>query len=156
MAAGLVFTTCLGFWLLLSGHLAPFELGLGVVSAALVTVMNRGEERLSGAVRALPRLAAYLPWLLKEIAVANVQVARVVLDPRLPIDPVVVRVEPGLAGDLALTTFGNSITLTPGTVTVDVEGRVLVVHALTRAGAEALVEGGMARRVARVFAEPAA
>lgn len=58
--------------------------------------------------------------------VANVQVARLVLDPRLPIDPVVVRYEAPFSGDLAITTLGNSITLTPGTVTLDVAGRALV------------------------------
>lgn len=156
MAAALVFGACFAFWLLLSGHLAPLELTLGAAAAALVTALHRREERLSAALRALPRLLAYLPWLLREIVRANLQVARLVLHPRLPIDPVLVRLEPRLEGDLALATLANSITLTPGTVTVDVDGRALVVHALTPAGAAALPAGAMARRVGRVFGEPGA
>jgi multicomponent Na+:H+ antiporter subunit E len=60
------------------------------------------------------------------------------------------------ASDLARTTYANSITLTPGTITLDVEGETLVVHAITRAGGDALLAGGMARRVGRVFGDPGA
>jgi multicomponent Na+:H+ antiporter subunit E len=88
--------------------------------------------------------------------VANIQVARLILDPRLPIDPVVFRLRPPFRGDLPLTALGNSITLTPGTVTVDVEDGDLLVHALTREGAAGLEEGTMVRRVAHVWQEGAA
>jgi multicomponent Na+:H+ antiporter subunit E len=154
-AVVLVFVTCFVFWLLLSGQMTALSLSLGAASAALVALANRGEEALSSMLRAAPRFALYLPWLLKEIVIANLQVARLVLHPRLPIDPVVVRYDAGLGGDLALTTLANSITLTPGTVTLDAEGRTLIVHALTREGAAALREGSMARRVGRVFGERA-
>jgi multicomponent Na+:H+ antiporter subunit E len=107
---------------------------------------------VSLAVRVAPRFLAYVPWLLKEIVVANIQVARLVLDPRLPIDPVVVRFNTRLSTDLARTTFANSITLTPGPVTLDVEGSELVVHALTTAMAD-LAGGTMERRIAGVFDE---
>lgn len=152
----LVFSACAGFWLVLSGRATPLGLTLGALAAALVALYNRDEDVLSAAVRVAPRFATYLPWLLKEIAVANLQVVRLVLDPRLPIDPVVVRLEAPFGGDLALTTLGNSITLTPGTVTLDVTGRELTVHALTRESAAALVEGAMSRRIAAVFDETAA
>lgn len=154
MGTLLTFAVCLAFWVLLSGHLEPLTLTLGVVSAAGVALLNRDLETLSDLVLAAPRFAVYLPWLLKEIVVANLQVARLVLDPRLPIDPVVVRLRAPFSTDLALTTLGNSITLTPGTVTLDVEGSELTVHALTRAGVEALLEGSMARRVGWVFRTP--
>lgn len=152
MAMMLVFSVCFAFWLALSGSLAPLPLTLGVVSSAVVAWANRDLELVSRAVRVSPRLVTYVPWLLKEIAVANIQVARLVLDPRLPIDPVVVRFDTRLSTDLARTTFANSITLTPGTVTLDSEGSELVVHALTRGMAD-LAGGTMERRIAAVFGE---
>jgi multicomponent Na+:H+ antiporter subunit E len=148
----LVFSVCFAFWLALSGSLAPLPLVLGVASSAVVAWANRDLEMVSLAVRVAPRFLAYVPWLLKEIVVANIQVARLVLDPRLPIDPVVVRFNTRLSTDLARTTFANSITLTPGTVTLDVEGSELVVHALTTAMAD-LAGGTMERRIAGVFDE---
>ncbi|HET9489911.1 MAG TPA: Na+/H+ antiporter subunit E [Methylomirabilota bacterium] len=152
MAMMLVFSVCFAFWLALSGSLAPLPLTLGVVSSAVVAWANRDLELVSRAVRVSPRLVTYVPWLLKEIAVANIQVARLVLDPRLPIDPVIVRFDTRLSTDLARTTFANSITLTPGTVTLDSEGSELVVHALTRGMAD-LAGGTMERRIAAVFGE---
>jgi multicomponent Na+:H+ antiporter subunit E len=101
-------------------------------------------------------MLAYAPWLLREIWIANIQVVRLVLDPRLPIDPVVVRLPTRYTSDLARTTLANSITLTPGTVTIDVEDETLVVHAITRAGGDDVLGGGMARRVGRVFGDPGA
>jgi multicomponent Na+:H+ antiporter subunit E len=154
MPSFLVFATCLGFWLLLSGHLAALDLGAGVLASALVALHNRGEEELSTAVRLWPRVAVtYVPWLLREIVKSNVEVARIVLSPRLPIDPVVIRQTTALRTPLGLTTYGNSITLTPGTVTLDVEGSTVVVHALTADGARALLDGDMAARVARACGE---
>jgi multicomponent Na+:H+ antiporter subunit E len=150
----LVFAGCLAFWFLLSGHGAPLDVALGVAASAAVAWMNRRDEALSDFLVWTPRLLAYLPWLLREIWLANMQVMRLVLDPRLPIDPIVVRVPTRYATDLARTTLANSITLTPGTVTVDVEGETLVVHAITRAGADSMASGVMTRRVGRVFKEP--
>jgi multicomponent Na+:H+ antiporter subunit E len=152
MSAVIVFVGCFALWLVLSGHPTPLHLVQGALSAALVAYLNRDLETLSVFLRSSPRFVAYIPWLLKEIVVANVQVVRIVLHPRLPVDPSVVRVRTRLTSDLALTTFANSITLTPGTITVDVEGSEFVVHALTRQGPEAFA--GMERRVAAVFGEP--
>ncbi|HXG02103.1 MAG TPA: Na+/H+ antiporter subunit E [Candidatus Binatia bacterium] len=141
----------LAFWLVLSEARTPLSLALGVVSATLVALLNRDVAVVTETLQALPRLAAYVPWLLGEIVRANLQVARVVLHPALPIDPVVVRVPAPPAGDLAVTVLGNSITLTPGTVTLDHEGPWLVVHALTARSAADLSGGAMARRVERLF-----
>lgn len=148
-----VFAACLVFWLLLSGHFGALEVALGVVSAAAVALTNRDLDILGPMLRVAPRFIAYLPWLMKEIVLANWQVMKIVLDPRLPIDPVVGRFETQLTSDMALTTLGNSITLTPGTITLDVEGRELVVHSLMGREAIAGCEGPMARRVAHVFGE---
>lgn len=152
---GLMFVVCVAFWLVLSGHYTPLYIGLGLVSAAIVTWLNRHDDLVSDVVRALPGLLMYTPWLLWQIAQSNLQVARVVLDPRLPIDPVVVRVRTVMRRDLAIATFANSITLTPGTVTVDIDGDELVVHALTPETAAGVADGQMARRVARAYGDAA-
>lgn len=143
------------FWFVLSGSTAPLTLALGAASAFAVAWSNRDLELVTDALRYSGRVVAYLPWLLKEIVVSAIQVMRIVLDPRLPVDPVLVRVVTGLQSDLARTTFANSVTLTPGTFTVDAENGEFVIHALTRAGAAGLVgeEAEMVRRVAHVFRE---
>lgn len=158
MAPLVVFLVCFAFWLVLSGHPTPLYLALGAASAALVAAINHDIEKISEAVRVTPRfLGHYLPWLMREIVVANLQVLWIVLHPRLPIEPVVLRLRAELPDDLAVTTYANSITLTPGTVTLDVDGPDLVVHALTRESADALASGTMARRIGEVFGqEPSA
>jgi multicomponent Na+:H+ antiporter subunit E len=152
----LVFSACLVLWILLSGHLDALDLGMAVVASALVAFANRDIEGVSELLRWTPRLLAYLPWLLKEIWIANIQVVRLILDPALPIDPVIVRLRTRFASDFARTTLANSITLTPGTITLDVEGEHFVVHAITAGGGADIVAGGMARRVGRVFGDPGA
>lgn len=149
----LLFSVCFAFWLVLSGSTVPLHLVFGVVSSAAVAWVNRDVEMVSLATRIAPRFLTYLPWLIKEIVLANIQVVRLVLDPRLPVDPVVVRFDTTLSSDLARATFANSITLTPGTVTLDVEGSEFVVHAVTRAMAD-LAGGAMERRIAAAFEEP--
>lgn len=162
----IMFSALLVFWLVLSGRWDPLHIAYGAVSAALVAVLGRDVGRLGtrtdarGRERPVftfsfpwPRFVAYLPWLLGEIVLANLQIAAVLLHPRLPIAPAVVRFRTRLQGDLARTTLGNSITLTPGTVTLDVEGDEFVVHALTRDAARQLRDRGMERRVARAFGQ---
>jgi multicomponent Na+:H+ antiporter subunit E len=152
----LVFAGCLVFWFILSGHVAPLDVVLAVVASAAVAWANWRDEAFSDLLAWTPRMLCYAPWLLREIWIANIQVVRLVLDPRLPIDPVVVRLPTRYTSDLARTTLANSITLTPGTVTIDVEDETLVVHAITRAGGDDVLGGAMARRVGRVFGDPGA
>jgi len=89
--------------------------------------------------------------LLKEIAVANLQIAYVVLHPDLPIDPEVVELRAAVWGDTAVTTLANSITLTPGTLTVSVTDRAFAVHSLTPGSRADLFDGGLERAVRFVF-----
>ena len=151
----LVFFACLVLWILLSGHVSALDLAMGVAASALVTFANRDIEGVSEMLRWTPRLLAYLPWLLREIWVANIQVVKLVLDPALPIDPVIVRLRTRFSSDFARTALANSITLTPGTITLDVEGDTFVVHALTTSSALSLEpdtgQGSMQRRVAFLY-----
>ena len=94
-----------------------------------------------------------MPYLHREVAKANVAIAAIVLHPRLPVDPKLVSYPTTLDGELALTTFANSVTLTPGTLTVDVdaEAGTLLVHTLTAGTRADLLDGSLERAVGFVF-----
>jgi multicomponent Na+:H+ antiporter subunit E len=149
---------CFGLWLLLSGYFdVPLLLIFGVLSSALVTFIARRVEGIDPEERAVswrwwsPRAIAYWPWLLWQVVLANLDVAKRILDPKLPISPMMIRLRPSQRSDWARVVYANSITLTPGTVTTDLrEDDVLEVHALTREAAESLLQGDMDRRAAEL------
>ena len=123
-----------GFWLLLSGHYTPLLIGFGVGSTLLVVyiAMRMDVVDQEGVPLHLGgRLWLYLPWLFKEIFVANVEVAKIILDPKLPISPIMVRFHGSQQTDVGRAIYANSITLTPGTVTTGVYGTEFEVHSLT-------------------------
>jgi multicomponent Na+:H+ antiporter subunit E len=137
-------------WILLSGHFEPLLLGLGAASCIAVLVILRAMHLLEheGTSPAMMlRLPLYVPWLVLEIVKANLDVARRILSPRLPIDPCVIRVRAGQSGDLCRVIYANSITLTPGTVSIDTEGDTITVHALSRSAADGVETGEMDRKV---------
>ena len=140
------------FWLLLSGYFEPFLLAAGIGSAiAVVWLAHRMEviDREGHPIHLAWRTPMYWPWLLKEIVKSGLEVSRIILDPRLPVSPELVRVKTSQKTSVGVVTYANSITLTPGTISVDVRQGEILVHALTRAGAEGLLEGDMDRRVTR-------
>jgi multicomponent Na+:H+ antiporter subunit E len=140
-------------WLLWSGHFEPLLLGLGVFSClvvfGLVWRMGYFDKDLY-ALRFSLRLAAYWCWLLKEIVMSSLQVARVVLDPKLPISCRFIEIKPTTPDAFGQVILANSITLTPGTLSLDLHEGIIKVHTLTQAGADDLMSGGMDRRVARL------
>jgi multicomponent Na+:H+ antiporter subunit E len=138
-------------WLLWSGFFKPLLIGLGVLSCVLTLYVVRRMGYFDDETFAFNydfRLIGFWAWLGKEIVTSSVEVARVVLQPKIVVSPSIVDID---ASDLHVVDqalLGNSITLTPGTLTLDVhEGRLLV-HALTSESAAALEEGEMKRRVA--------
>jgi multicomponent Na+:H+ antiporter subunit E len=148
-----LFVFLLAVWLLLSGHYTPTLITYGVLSclAVVLIVGHLGildEEALPAHLGIRPLL--YLPWLLKEIVLSNLSVARVILTPSLPIRPRILRVEASQRSDVGRVTYANSITLTPGTITLDVRDGEMLVHALTAASAEGLLSGDMNRRVSKL------
>jgi len=157
-AAGfaLTFVLSYGFYLALGDPMALFDLVTGAVVAGVVAATLSAvvvEPSPSVAVVAAQSLRAtlFLPYLLVEIVRANLGVAYVILHPSLPIDPAFVTYDPGIEGPLERAVLGNAITLTPGTVTVDVGRDGFLVHTLTPATREGLREGSLARAVAWVF-----
>jgi multicomponent Na+:H+ antiporter subunit E len=142
-----------GVWLLWSGHYTPLLLLFGVLSCgAVVTIARRmGIVDQEGVPVELPlRALLYLPWLLWEIVKSNVDIARRILTPSLPVNPRLIKIKAGQRTDIGRVIYANSITLTPGTVTVGVEGDELTIHALTKEAADALETGEMNRRVTRL------
>lgn len=140
------------FWLLMSGIYTPFLVLSGLGASVAVAVLARRMEvadREGQPLHLVPAALAYWPWLALEILKSGWAVTRIVLDPRLPISPVLVRFRPSQRSSVGLVTHANSITLTPGTVTVEARHGEFTVHALTAAGAQGLEGGEMDRRVAR-------
>lgn len=138
-------------WLLWSGLFKPLLLGLGLLSCVLTLYLARRMGYFDSELFALRfsfRLMQFWIWLIKEIVLSSLEVARVVLDPRLPISPSVVTVKATAMNPVDQVILGNSITLTPGTLALDVHEDVIQVHCLTREGAQNMLDGEMHRRVA--------
>jgi multicomponent Na+:H+ antiporter subunit E len=140
-----------GVWYLLSGKFDVLHFGTGMVTAVVIALLYRPVE--DGTVWKAGRFLAYVPWLIGQIVLSNLRVARAVLMPRMPISPAFVRLRPAVTGPRALTLLGTSITLTPGTLTVDVDGDEIFVHALDAASAQDVRDRVIERRVAAVFPE---
>ena len=142
-----------GLWLLLSGHYVALLLALGFASSVLVVAIALRMDivdRETHPIHLHPTIVFFWIWLAWEIIKANIDVARRILDPRLPISPRLLRVKATQKSDLGRVSYANSITLTPGTVSVSVKGNTILVHALTSEAAETLARGEMDRRVTKI------
>lgn len=152
-----LFITLFLFWVVLSGFFTPFLLGAGVLSSLAVayfaTRMHVVDQE--GHPMQLGRgLLTYWFWLFREIAGSAWSVSKIILDPRLPVSPTMVKFAPGQRTVVGLVTHANSITLTPGTISVEVEPGEFVVHGLTRDSALACIDSEMDRRVRRFEGQP--
>lgn len=140
-------------WVLWSGHFTPLLLTLGAGSCALSLWLAQRMQILDDEGEPLQiaaGLLAYIPWLFWQIARANWQVARLIWTPSLPIRPQMLRVPASQRSELGNAIYANSITLTPGTVALDVRDGGILVHALTDSSREELQSGEMDRRVSRI------
>jgi multicomponent Na+:H+ antiporter subunit E len=150
LATWLVFAA---LWLGLSGHFDVVHLVFGAASVTLVAALSWrhfiAEGPLLRGVARILRLGAYTPWLLWQITLANWDVLLRVLGVR-PVEPRLVRVESPLETDFGTVAFANSITLTPGTVTIEIGDGHLVVHAIAPDALTGLVSGEMVRRIQAV------
>lgn len=152
-----VFVLTYAFYLALGSPSSTFDLVSGGAVALLAGVVLRNvtfeTTPLPGAVPLVVfRAVLFIPYLLWEIAKANAQFAYVVLHPSLPIDPRVDRIDTAVDSGLSVTGLANSITLTPGTLTVDADGSELLVHSLDAGSRDALLEGDRERAIRFVFA----
>jgi multicomponent Na+:H+ antiporter subunit E len=139
-----------GTWLLWSGHYELLIEGFGVLSCVFVVLLDARLERFAGVKHDAQfglRWISYGPWLVWGIIKANFDVARIILSPDLPINPQLIVVNATQRSELGKVAYANSITLTPGTVTLDVREDTMLVHALTDASAAGVMTGIMDRRV---------
>ena len=148
-----LFASLVAAWLLWSGIFEPLLLSLGALSCVLtfLVVWRMGYfDKDIFALRFSLRLAAYWAWLIKEIVMSSLEVARVVLSPRMPVSCRCIELKATSDNAVDQVILANSITLTPGTLTLDLHEGVLKVHTLTQEGADALIAGEMDRRVAHL------
>ena len=155
----LTFLIMLVLWVLLSGKFDPFHMAMGLISCAIVSFLSSDllfpSPKIEGLVGHWVRFGIYIPWLMLEIIKANLHVTYLVFHPRMMelIDPRIIKFRSKLKSDLALVTFANSITLTPGTITVDISlDGDFKVHAIDKASGEPL-PGEMEARIAKAFGE---
>ncbi len=140
-------------WLLLSGILEPFLLSLGVVSCVLVAwIAYRMDvvDHEGFPIHMGPKAITYWPWLIWEIVKANIDVALIIIKPELKISPIMFRAEASQKTEVGQVTYANSISLTPGTITVGVGDGTVDVHALTVGAADEVISGRMDRRACQM------
>jgi multicomponent Na+:H+ antiporter subunit E len=140
------------FWLALSGHYTAWLVTAGVLSALGVALAARrmGIVDAEGhPIQLLPGMITYFPWLVGEIVKSAWGVTKIILNPRLPVSPTVTVIKASQRTAAGLVSYANSITLTPGTITIGVDANELTVHALVREGADDLEAGRMDARVSR-------
>lgn len=137
-------------WLLLSGYFEPLLLSLGLASVILtVWIAHRMDvvDHEGHPVHLGLRAPMYFPWLIKEITVSNWETAKIILSPNMKIEPHIFKTRSTQLSDVGRTTYANSITLTPGTVTMTMEeDGIFEVHALNRSFREGVETGEMDRR----------
>jgi multicomponent Na+:H+ antiporter subunit E len=161
----LQFTILFAFWLALSGKLELKYLIFGLVSAAMVTFVTQdllepqeGQRKTPSSMTAFLkagwRIFSYFVWLVCEIVQSNLQVAYIVLHPKLPIEPGLLRFRTRLRSQVGHVILANSITLTPGTITVDLSDGTYLVHALVPGAAASLLEAKMQSKLEAIFGEP--
>lgn len=150
-------------WIVLSGRFEAKFLLIGLVSCGIIAklcisslwVSGRDNERMYSIIdTGLWAFTKYGFWLLIEIIKASLDVAKAVLSPKMKINPQIIEFDCRYQNPMAISMLINSIILTPGTVTLDVENNChFVVHALTDDAAKGLIEGSMQRKIAELFRE---
>jgi len=145
------------FWALLSGKYDAFHLTLGVICSIIIAYLTHdllfANVRVGDTRVIVQRFLAYIPWLVYQIILANIHVAYLALSPKMPIEPQVLKFSTKLESDISWVTLANSITLTPGTITMDIRDGEFFVHALSKKVADDLNTGEMEDRIAHIYME---
>tara|TARA_R110000850_G_scaffold276075_2_gene416955 strand:- start:912 stop:1445 length:534 start_codon:yes stop_codon:yes gene_type:complete len=155
----IVFILLMVVWMVFSGLFDAFHLTLGAISCGIVTWLSSDllfENRQFGAGTRLAQgimLFSYFMWMIWQIILANLYLLKLAFGPSDALQPQIVRYETSLKSDFEKFLLANSITLTPGTVTIKISGNTFYIHAISDEAAEGL-DGEMERRIARVFAPP--
>lgn len=142
-----------GTWLLFSGIYEPLLLILGAASCILIVgIAHRMDvaDHEGHPIHLGWRAISYWAWLIKEIVKSSIDVSMRILNPKLPIDPVMITVKATQPSELGQVVYANSITLTPGTVSIRVNDNTILVHALSTSLGDDLETGEMDRRVTAI------
>ncbi|KUG14355.1 na(+)/h(+) antiporter subunit e [hydrocarbon metagenome] len=156
--AAVTFLILFSFWIILSGYFDTFHLGAGIICCAIVTFISadllfQSTRTIASSAGTFIRFLLFIPRLMVSILVANIDVAYRILHPKMPVDPGIITVETPFQDDVLRTAFATAMTLTPGTITVDVSGSTFIVHALMKEQSEKdlVVDQEMERRLAGIF-----
>ena len=145
------------FWALLSGKYDSFHLTLGAICSIIIAYLTHellfANVRVGDTMLIVQRFITYIPWLVYQIILSNIHVAYLALSPKMPIEPQILRFSTKLESDISWVTLANSITLTPGTITMDIKEGEFFVHALSKKVADDLNTGEMEDRIAHIFME---
>ena len=139
------------FWVLLSGSFEWIHLALGLACSFGVAWLNSGHSPFVPKFGLWLRIFLYLPWLFYKIVQSSLHLSRLILDPALPIHPHLITVKSDLNHHAAVVLLGNSITLTPGTITAEVDRNTLIVHAMDKISAEDVENKQIEMKIAEVF-----
>ena len=143
------------FWVLLSASFEWIHLCLGLICSLAVAWVNSGHSPFIPKFRVWSRILLYIPWLFYKIIQSSLHLTRLILHPALPIDPKLISLESNLSHHAAVVLFGNSITLTPGTITAEVDRNKLIVHAIDKVSGEDLESNQMESKIADIFKDEA-
>ena len=141
------------FWLLLSGIYQPLIITFGIASSLLVAwIAHRMDviDHEGFPIHLGAKAVSYWPWLIWEIIKANIDVAAIIIKPKLPITPTMFNSPASQKTEVGQVTYANSITLTPGTISVGVADGIVEVHALTSQSADDVITGRMDQRVSQM------
>jgi multicomponent Na+:H+ antiporter subunit E len=148
------FLVLLGFWFLLSGLFSPVLIGFAITFCLLAAYLSHDfflRCLHKGHFRMLWETVCVLPFLAWEAITTNIDMARIILSPKMDIDPVMVEMKSGLKTDMGLTLLSNFLTVTPGTLTVDIrEDKVFLVHALTKENADGVLDRHMEKKIMKI------
>lgn len=154
-----IFLLLFGIWIVFSGQFDAFHISLGVISCLIITGISSSfffsnrSKGLGTRLKELMRFSGYSLWLLWQIILSNIHILKMALTPGdiKELDPSLVRIKTNLKTDFGKYALATSITLTPGTVTIEIDGDEMLIHSISKHTAKGVKDDTMERKVARVF-----
>lgn len=140
-------------WLLLSGRYTLPHMTVGLMVSCGVAWLNTGYPHSPFHNFPWARQILYWPWLFLRIVQSSWHLSTIILNPALPIKPGLLTYQTRLTHRGAVMMLGNSVTLTPGTITVDIDGNQLIVHTIDKTASEDLTSGRIERKLAAIYQE---
>ncbi|MGB7345929.1 MAG: Na+/H+ antiporter subunit E, partial [Pirellulaceae bacterium] len=137
-------------WLVLSEDFDRFHMGLGLMSALAVAWFNTERTPTRPTITAI-RFVLYIPWLIVQVVKSGIHLSKIILNPSLPISPQLIRFHTDIQNESGIVLLANSITLTPGTITLEVNGQEFVVHAIDAEAAKDITNSQFDQRIAAMI-----